>query len=65
MAAWYLFTPSSRQDASHVPSARECHSMNLLVTEDAERLVVFGGNDSAVRMNDVLTLDAREACCVS
>lgn len=55
--AWYQF--SARQD-THVPQARECHSMNLLVTESSESLIVFGGNDSSVRMNDVLSLDTRE-----
>jgi hypothetical protein len=50
--AWYQFSFSA-QDASQVPAARECHSMTLL----DDKLFVFGGNDSATRMDNVFSLD--------
>jgi hypothetical protein len=53
--AWYQFSFSG-QEASETPTARECHSLTLL----NDTLWVFGGNDSASRMDTVYSLDTSE-----
>ncbi len=51
--AWYQFNLSGDPNA---PSARECHSLNAIATS----LVMFGGNDSNSRMNEIHALDTGE-----
>jgi hypothetical protein len=52
--AWYQFDIKGDANA---PTARECHSLNAIGTN----LVMFGGNDSNSRMNEVHSLDTRES----
>lgn len=51
--AWLSFNPPP---GVAFPSARECHS--LCAWND--KLVLFGGNDNALRFNDVWIMDCGE-----
>jgi hypothetical protein len=50
--AWFQYNLAA-DGQTGIPAARECHSMVSL----DKTIVVFGGNDSAIRYNDVHMLD--------
>jgi hypothetical protein len=54
--AWYQISVGADANA---PSARECHSINVV----GDELVLFGGNDNSSRMHDVFILNTSESWC--